>query len=68
MDLATALNAEFIEEQYKRWKVDPASVSSDWRFFFEGFDLGASGEIKAAESFDEQHLLRQEEPESKICR
>ena len=38
MDLATALNAEFIEEQYKRWKADPASVSSDWRFFFEGFE------------------------------
>ena len=68
MDLATALNAEFIEEQYKRWKVDPASVSSDWRFFFEGFDLGASGEIKAAESFDEQHLLRQSRVESLIYR
>ncbi|MBW2487745.1 MAG: hypothetical protein JRE72_10005 [Deltaproteobacteria bacterium] len=35
MDLSTAWNAEFIEEQYKRWKADPASVSADWRFFFE---------------------------------
>ena len=39
MDLSTAWNAEFIESQYQRWKADPASVSRDWRFFFEGFDL-----------------------------
>jgi 2-oxoglutarate dehydrogenase E1 component len=68
MDFATALNAEFIEDQYKRWKADPASVSSDWRFFFEGFDLGASGAIKAAEGFDEQQLLRQSRVESLIYR
>jgi 2-oxoglutarate dehydrogenase E1 component len=68
MDLAATWNAEFIEEQYKRWKADPASVSSDWRFFFEGFELAASGETEAAESSDEQRLLRQSRVESLIYR
>ncbi|MCI0638994.1 MAG: 2-oxoglutarate dehydrogenase E1 component [Gemmataceae bacterium] len=29
-----------IEEAYKRWKQDPASVEESWRVFFEGFELG----------------------------
>jgi 2-oxoglutarate dehydrogenase E1 component len=68
MDLAATWNAEFIEEQYKRWKADPASVSSDWRFFFEGFELAASGAPEAAEGFDEQQLLGQSRVESLIYR
>jgi 2-oxoglutarate dehydrogenase E1 component len=68
MDLSTAWNAEFIEEQYKRWKADPASVSHDWRIFFEGFELAASGAPEAAEGFDEQQLLGQSRVESLIYR
>ncbi len=68
MDLATAWNAEFIEAQYKRWKTDPTSVSSDWRFFFEGFELAASGAPKTADGFDEEQLLRQSRVESLIYR
>ena len=68
MDLATAWNAEFIEEQYKRWKADSASVSPDWRFFFEGFELAASTAPEAAAGFDEQQLLRQSRVESLIYR
>jgi 2-oxoglutarate dehydrogenase E1 component len=68
MDLAASWNAEYIEEQYKRWKADPTSVSSDWRFFFEGFELAASGAAEAAEGFDEQQLLRQSRVESLIYR
>ena len=68
MDLATAWNAEFIEEQYKRWKADSTSVSHDWRFFFEGFELAASGAPKASGGFDEQQLLRQSRVESLIYR
>ncbi|MEJ2221905.1 MAG: hypothetical protein P8X80_13955 [Desulfobacterales bacterium] len=41
MNLSTAWNAEFIEEQYQRWKADPGSVSSDWRFF--GASAGLPG-------------------------
>jgi 2-oxoglutarate dehydrogenase E1 component len=68
MDLAVTWNAEFIEEQYKRWKADPASVSHDWRFFFEGFALAASGAPEAADGFDQQQLLRQSRVESLIYR
>jgi 2-oxoglutarate dehydrogenase E1 component len=68
MDFAAAWNAEFIEAQYKRWKADPTSVSRDWRFFFEGFDLAASTMPEVAEGFDEEHLLRQSRVESLIYR
>ena len=68
MDLSTTWNAEFIEEQYKRWKADPASVSRDWRFFFEGFELAASSAPEAAAGFDEQQLLGQSRVESLIYR
>jgi len=68
MDLSVVWNAEFIEEQYKRWKVDPTSVSRDWCFFFEGFELAASGAPDAAGGYDEQQLLRQSRVESLIYR
>jgi 2-oxoglutarate dehydrogenase E1 component len=68
MDLPTAWNAEFIEAQYKRWKADPASVSRDWRFFFEGFELAASGAAESAADYDEQQLLGQSRVESLIYR
>ena len=68
MDLAATWNAEFIDEQYSRWKADPTSVSSDWRFFFEGFELAASGAPEAAAGFDPQQLLRQSRVESLIYR
>jgi 2-oxoglutarate dehydrogenase E1 component len=68
MDLAVAWNAEFIEEQYKRWKVDPTSVAHDWHLFFEGFELAASTGPETAGSFDEEQLLRQSRVESLIYR
>src|SRR6202035_4512883 len=39
---ATRWNLEIIEATYKKWRDDPASVDASWRFFFEGFELGAS--------------------------
>ena len=68
MDLPTAWNTEFIEAQYKRWKADPNSVSRDWRFFFEGFELASSAAPKTADGFDEEQLLRQSRVESLIYR
>ena len=32
-------NAQFIEDQYARWRTEPQSVSTDWQHFFKGFDL-----------------------------
>ena len=38
---ATRWNLDAIESAYQRWRGDPASVDDAWRFFFEGFELGA---------------------------
>lgn len=32
-------NAEYLEQQYRAFKTDPASLSADVRAFFQGFDL-----------------------------
>src|SRR5437870_5027203 len=39
---ATRWNLEAIEAAYRQWQEDPASVDESWRFFFEGFELGAN--------------------------
>ena len=33
-------NEEAIDENYEKWRRDPASVGADWASFFEGFELG----------------------------
>ncbi len=38
--VATRWNLELIEENYQRWRNDPASVDETWRIFFEGYELG----------------------------
>src|SRR5260370_709512 len=40
--VATASNLEVIEAAYQSWRRDPASVDPSWRYFFEGFELGAA--------------------------
>ncbi len=37
---APASNVALIEENYARWKSDPASVDPGWAAFFDGFELG----------------------------
>jgi len=68
MDLSAAWNAEYIEAQYQRWKADPTSVSKDWRFFFEGFELAAVGATEAGQGLNEEQLLKQSRVESLIYR
>lgn len=38
---ANRWNLDAIEAAYQRWQQEPASVDESWRFFFEGFELGA---------------------------
>ena len=45
MDLPETLNAEYIDNQYQRWKTDPLSVSQDWQFFFRGFEMAGTGTL-----------------------
>ncbi len=42
--VASRTNLELIEAQYESWKRDPAAVDPTWRVFFEGFELGATGQ------------------------
>jgi 2-oxoglutarate dehydrogenase E1 component len=40
MQIPEALNIDYIDEQYQRYKDDPESVGREWRVFFHGFDIG----------------------------
>lgn len=33
------LNADFIDAQYRLWKENPEALTSDWRYFFRGFEF-----------------------------
>ena len=43
-------NLEVIEEYYRRWVADPASVDDRWQAFFEGFELAGAGSGPAGAS------------------
>jgi len=68
MNLTATWNAEYIDAQYKRWKSDPNSLSPDWRFFFEGFELAAAGTKPTDGTFDEDRLRRQARVQALIYR
>src|SRR6266568_4577373 len=38
--IAARANLELIDQNYRRWQEDPASVDLSWSAFFEGFELG----------------------------
>jgi 2-oxoglutarate dehydrogenase E1 component len=40
--VASPANLEAIEYAYQCWRRDPESVDPSWRYFFEGFELGAA--------------------------
>ena len=41
LSFATRSNADLLDQNYERWRHDPASVDAVWAAFFEGFELGA---------------------------
>jgi 2-oxoglutarate dehydrogenase E1 component len=43
---ATRWNLAAIEEQYDRWRQDPAGVDEQWRAFFEGFELAGRSPVQ----------------------
>ncbi len=67
MNISDAFNADYIDEQYKRWKEDPESVSSDWRYFFKGFEFCDSGGKKEG-ACSEETLLAQSRADALIYR
>jgi len=68
MDLSETLSKDYIDSQYEQWKVDPDSVSRDWRFFFEGFEIGYGTDRKADAVYDEKQGLKQARVEDLIRR
>lgn len=53
------LNLDFIESQYAKWKSEPGALPQDWRFFFEGFELAASGRVEGFGAADAEQALGQ---------
>ncbi len=43
MSVPGTYHIDLIESQYQLWKQDPISVSKDWDFFFQGFEVAAGG-------------------------
>ena len=48
LSFANRFNADLLDENYTRWRRDPASVDSTWSAFFEGFELGSAALKKTA--------------------
>ena len=46
-NLAPLASSDYVEELYRQWQKDPASLSDEWQIFFSGFDLAFSptGEV-----------------------
>ncbi|MCG6893359.1 MAG: 2-oxoglutarate dehydrogenase E1 component [Desulfobacteraceae bacterium] len=59
MSISESLNVDLIDSQYRRWKADPDSVSEDWRYFFEGFDIGLGRGTGTEEGVDDESAARQ---------
>jgi len=59
MNLSETLSKDYIDSKYEQWKADPNSVSHDWRFFFEGFEMGHDMGQKADAVYDEKQVLKQ---------
>src|SRR5262249_7135355 len=56
---ATRWNLDAVEDMYRRWQRDPASVDESWRTFFEGFELGlARPAAPAAENRGQTGIVR----------
>ena len=68
MNLTAAWNADYIDAQYDRWKSDPHSLSREWRFFFEGFELAATGMKPSDGTVDEDQLRLQARVQALIYR
>ena len=68
MNLTATWNADFIDAQYRLWKSEPDKLSREWRLFFEGFELAASGRMPQQESNDDSLNPLQSRVQSLIYR
>lgn len=69
MGITETWNADFIDAQYRQWKTDPHSVSEDWQYFFQGFEIAASGTISGlTPEADGDQAMRQSRVQALIYR
>ena len=68
MNLSETLSKDYIDSQYEQWKTDPNAVSRDWRFFFEGFEMGHGMDRETDAVYDEKQVLKQSRVEDLIRR
>lgn len=68
MKIPETLNADFIDAQYHAWKADHASVSRDWQFFFQGFEIARTRGPEGESVCDEDQMLRQSRVDELIYR
>jgi 2-oxoglutarate dehydrogenase E1 component len=68
MDLSETLSKDYIDSQYEQWKADPNAVSRDWRFFFEGFEMGHGMDREADAVYDKKQVLKQSRVDELIRR
>ncbi|MFN8588958.1 MAG: 2-oxoglutarate dehydrogenase E1 component [Candidatus Eisenbacteria bacterium] len=47
LDFVLRANADFIDEQHRKWLADPASVGEDWALFFAGVEAASDGRMDA---------------------
>jgi 2-oxoglutarate dehydrogenase E1 component len=58
LSFATRWNLDAIEDAYRRWKEDRASVDASWRTFFEGFELGANRTAAPLDTAGQTAIIR----------
>jgi len=68
MNITATWNADYIDAQYQLWKTEPEKLSREWRLFFEGFELAASGGMTAEYADTEDQLERQARVQALIDR
>jgi 2-oxoglutarate dehydrogenase E1 component len=62
------LNADYIEARYRQWKENPEALSSDWRFFFKGFELGGKDDRPSVAVCDEDRMRLQSRADALVHR
>ena len=59
MNAFETYHADFIEDQYGRWRKNPQSVSTDWQNFFKGFEMARGMGTSGEGDWDEGRMLQQ---------
>ena len=64
MDAIETFNADYIDEQYRRWKADSSSVSRDWQAFFKGFAIAYDQAPVVTAAEDRELVIKQSRVEA----